>query len=81
MVSISAIVMERYVDRQTDRREKDHFTTKSSVTAAIFEDSVSRVIPVAVVKINKMAESESPRMALFLMGVNEVEFFAYFLQQ
>ena len=33
----------------------------------IFEDSVSRVIPVAVVKIKKMAESESSRM-----GVNKV---------
>ena len=34
-------------NRQT---RKDYFTTKSIVVAAIFEDSVSRVIPVAVEK-------------------------------
>ena len=36
---------------------------------AIFEDSVRGVIPVAVDKINKIAESGSPRF-----GVNEVGF-------
>ena len=55
-----AIVMEH---RQT---RKDEFTTKCIVVSAIFEDSVSRVIPVAVDKINKMAESGSP-----CLGVNE----------
>ena len=39
------------------------------VEAVIFEDSVSGVIPVAVDKINKMAESGSPRSV-----VNEVGF-------
>ena len=48
---------------------KDDFTTKCIVVAAIFEDSVSGVIPVAVDKINKMPESGSPRL-----GVNEVSF-------
>ena len=47
----------------------DDFTTKCNVVAAIFEDLVSGVIPVAVDKINKMAESGSPRL-----GVNEVGF-------
>ena len=37
--------------------------------AAIFEDSVSGVIPVAVDKIDKLAEGGSPRL-----GVNEVGF-------
>ena len=53
---------------------KDHFTTKCIVVAAVFEDSVSRVIPVAVDKINKMAESGSPHL-----GVNLGCFFAGFL--
>ena len=44
-------------NRQT---RKDDFTTKCIVVVAIFEDSVvSRVIPVAVDKIKKMAESGS----------------------
>ena len=54
---------------------KDDFTTKCIVVAAIFEDSVSRMIPVAVDKINKMAECGSPRLE-----VNEVDF-AGFLKQ
>ena len=41
--------------KQTDRSEKDNFTLKCTVIVAIFEDSVRRVIPVAV-KINKMAK-------------------------
>ena len=48
--------------KQIYRREKDNITTKCTVIAAIFEDFVSRVIPVAVVKINKLAESGSPRL-------------------
>ena len=36
---------------------KDDFTRKCFALAVIFEDSVSGVIPVAVDKINKMAES------------------------
>ena len=40
---------------------KDDFTTKCIVVAAIFEDSVSGMIPVAVDKINKMTECGSPR--------------------
>ena len=63
---VSVIVMEGYVNRQT---RKDEFTTKCIVVVAIFEDSVSRVILVAVNKINKIAESKSPRL-----GVNEVAF-------
>ena len=49
--------------------KKDDFTTKCIVVAAIFEDSVSGVIPVAVDKINNIVESLSPRL-----GVNEVGF-------
>ena len=41
--------------------------------AAIFEDSVSGLIPASVVKINKMVESKSP-----WMGVNEVCFLLIF---
>ena len=52
----------------TDRREKDN-TTKCNVIAAVVKDSISRVIPVTVIKINKMAEGESP-----CLGVNEVVF-------
>ena len=59
MTSVSAIVMEHYVNNKTDK--------KSIVIAGIFEESVNGVIPVAVDKINHMAESGSP-----LMGVNEV---------
>ena len=61
MTSVSSIVLERFVNMLTN---KDDFTTKCIVLAAIFEDSVSRVIPVhvAVDKINKMAESGSPRL-------------------
>ena len=68
MTSISAIVIEVYVNRQTVEK-KDNFTTKYTFVATIFEDYVSGVIPVAVVKINKKAEIESPRME-----VNEVCF-------
>ena len=42
-------------DRQT---RKDDFTTKNMVEAAIFEDSISGMIPVAVDKINEMAEAD-----------------------
>ena len=35
VTSISAIVMERYVNERTDRRENDDFTTKCAVRAAI----------------------------------------------
>ena len=45
------------------------FTTKCIVVAAIFEDSFSVVIRVAVDKINKMVERGSPRL-----GLNEVVF-------
>ena len=50
MKSVSAIAMERYVNKQTE--EKD-FITKCIVVAGIFEDTVSGVILVAVDKINK----------------------------
>ena len=50
--------------RQT---RKDDFAMKFIVVPAIFQDSVSGVIPVATDKINKMADSGSPRL-----GVNEV---------
>ena len=72
MTSVSAIVMECYDNRQTG---KDYFTTKCIAVAAIFKDFVSGIIPVAVDKINKMAECGSPRLE-----VNEV-CFAGFLQQ
>ena len=39
---------------------KDDFTANCNVVAATFKDSVSGVIPVAVDKINKMAESAPP---------------------
>ena len=55
MTSVSTIVMKRYVNKHTD--EKDEFTTKCIVLVARFEDFVRGVIPVAVNKINKMAES------------------------
>ena len=42
---------------------------KCIVEAAIFEDSVSGMITVAVDKINKMGECGSPRLE-----VNEVDF-------
>ena len=58
MTLVSAIVMESNVNRQT---RKEEFTTKCIVVAAIFEDSVSGMIPVAVDKINKMAECGSSR--------------------
>ena len=45
------------------------------VVAAIFEDSVSGMIPVAVDIINKMAECGSPRL-----NVNEVGFAGFLLQ-
>ena len=51
------------------------FITKCIVVVAIFEDSVNRMIPVVVDKINKMVECGSPRLE-----VNEVGF-AGFLQQ
>ena len=63
MTSVSAIML---TNRQMGI---DNFTTKCSVVAAIFEDSVSGVIPVAVDKINQMAECGSPRF-----GVNTVGF-------
>ena len=47
----------------------DDFTTKLSVVAAIFKDSVSGVIPVAVDKINKMAECGYPRFGVITVGV------------
>ena len=59
-------------DRQT---RKDNFTTKCIVVAAIFEGSVSGIIPVAVDKMNKMADCGYPRLE-----VNEVGC-AGFLQQ
>ena len=51
------------------------FTKKCIVVAAIFEDSVSGMIPVAIDKINKMAECGSPRLEINDVG------FAGFLQQ
>ena len=59
--------MKRYVIKQTD--EKRIFTTKCIVLCAIFVDSVSGVILVAVDKINSIAERGSPRL-----GQNEVGF-------
>ena len=47
---------------------EDNFTTKCIVEAAIFQDSVSGVIPVAVDKINKMAESGPPRLGINAVG-------------
>ena len=52
------------------------FTTKCIVVAAIFEDSFSGVIRVAVDKINKMAERGSPRL-----GLNEVVFLLDFFNK
>ena len=72
MTSMSAIVTERYVNRQTYEK-KENFTTNCTVIAMIFEDSVGGVIPVAVTKINKMTENESPHM-----GVNVVVVFCCF---
>ena len=60
-------------DRQTI---KYYFTTKCIFVAATFEDYVSGMTPVAIDKINKMAEcGGSPPLE-----VNEVGF-AGFLQQ
>ena len=59
-------------DRQT---RKDDFTTKCIVVAAIFEEYVSGMIPVAVDIINKMAECGSPRLEVNKVGI------AGFLQQ
>ena len=53
---------------------KDNFTMKCIVEAAIFEDSVSGMITVAVDKINKMAECGFPRLE-----VNEVGFAGFLL--
>ena len=61
-----------FTNRQTI---KYIFTTKCIVLVAIFEDSISGMIPVAVDKLNKMAESGFPRL-----GLNEVGI-AGFLQQ
>ena len=73
MTSVSTIVMACYL---TDRHaRKDDFTTKCIVVTAIFENFVGGMIPVAVDKINKMAEFGSPRLE-----ENEVHF-AGFLQQ
>ena len=66
MPLVSAIVMERYVNKQT--YEKKCFFNEMYCRTIIFEDSVSVVILVAVDKINKMTESGSPRL-----GVNEVD--------
>ena len=74
MTSMSAIVTEHYVNKQTT--EKRYFKNKCTVIAVIVEVSVSRVTSIAVVKINKMAEGGSPRQ-----GVNKVGCFADFLQQ
>ena len=49
MTSISAIVMEPYVKKTYRREKKRYFTTKCTVIATIFDDSVSGLIPVAVV--------------------------------
>ena len=54
--------------KQTCGREKDNFTTKCTVIAVIFEDSVGGVILVAVVKINKQVESASPRSGVHMVG-------------
>ena len=61
ITSVSAIDMERKVNKQTDEKKYD-FTTKCIVVATIFEESVSGVIPVAVDKMNKMTECGSPRL-------------------
>ena len=60
------------MDRQT---RKDDFTKKCIVVVAIFENSVSGMIPVAVDKINMMAEFGSPRLE------EKEVVFAGFLQQ
>ena len=73
MTSVSAVVMECYVNGQTD--EKICFYKECIVVVAIFEISVSGMISVAVDKINKMAVFGSP-----LLEVNEFGF-AGFLQQ
>ena len=62
----------KLTNRQT---RKYDFTMECIVITAIFEDSVSGVIPVAVDKINKFPESGSPHL-----GVNDMVF-AGFLQQ
>ena len=53
-----------YVNGET---RKTIFYSEMTVITPIFENFVSEVIPVAVVKMNKIAVSESPRM-----GVNKV---------
>ena len=70
--SVSAIVIERYVNIQT--YEKKCFYNEMHCRTTIFEDSVSVVILVAVNKIYKMTESGSPRL-----GVNEVDNQVWFL--
>ena len=62
MTSISTIVMECYV------KQTDDLKIILQQNVAIFENSLSRVIPLAVVKINKMAKSRSH------LEVNEVCF-------
>ena len=47
---------------------KDYFTMKCTIVVAISEDSISGVIPVAVVKINKMVESRSPHLGVNVVG-------------
>lgn len=43
--------------------KEDDLTTKYVVVAAMFKDSVSEVIPVAVDNLNMMVESEALRLS------------------
>ena len=71
VTSISAIVMERYVNEQTD--EKKMILQRNALSERDIEDSVCGVITVPVVKINKMGDSGAPRLR-----VNEVVFLVIF---
>lgn len=59
--------MEPYIQKQTDEK-RDYFTTLYIVGAAISQDSVSEVLPVAVDTMNKMAERGSPHLRVNGVG-------------
>ena len=66
VTSISAIVMERYVNERTD--ETIIFYHEMHSLSGDIEDSVCGVITVPVVKINKMADSGAPRLRVNMIG-------------
>ena len=67
VTSISAIVMERYINEQTD--VKKVILQRIALSARRYRRFRLRNDSVAVVKINKMADSGAPRV-----GANEVDF-------